>query len=41
MIIRALIRILEGMFLLGIIGSIIVVILTTIEDIREFLSSKE
>jgi hypothetical protein len=34
-------RILEGMFFIGIVGSAVVLVLTTIEDIREFLFHKD
>lgn len=40
MVIRSLIRILEVLFFIGIVGSFLVVLLTTIEDIKEFLFAK-
>ena len=39
-VIRVLIRILERMFVVGSVGSALVVLLTTIEDIKEFLFAK-
>lgn len=33
-------RILEGMFFIGIGGSVVVLVLTTLEDIRELLGPK-
>ena len=40
MFIRTLIRVVEVMFFIGIIGSALVVALTTIDDIKEFLFLK-
>jgi hypothetical protein len=40
MVIRTLIRLLEGMFIVGMVGSALVVLLTTFEDIKEFLLPK-
>jgi hypothetical protein len=36
-----LVRILEGLFLVGIAGSALVFILTTVEDIRELFKTEE
>lgn len=37
-VVRVLIRILEGMFVLGVLGSAVVWILTTLEDIENMFS---
>ena len=40
-VVTVLVRILEGMFLLGIIGSFVVIVLTGIEDLRMLLGREE
>ena len=34
-------RILDGMFFIGIVGSAVVLVLTTVEDVRELLGHKD
>jgi len=40
-IVTVLVRILEGMFLIGIVGSFIVIVLTGIEDLKMLLGREE
>ena len=40
-IVTVLVRILEGMFLIGIVGSFIVILLTGIEDLKMLLGREE
>jgi hypothetical protein len=41
MLIHSIVRVVDLMFIVGILGSGLVVVLTTIEDIREFLLREE